>query len=441
MSKSRTHYSDAFDPDLKLEDFEHSLLACYGREIMVANHIHDRSALVQVVINYGMEAQTDVACDEWMGSSPIYNARNRQLLNIEGDDVPTAFKCFQVDIGAPHNFLKFHYQVDSSKEGYFWTTFCGPYNHVRRMTNADPQMETQICHHMEDPTFDATVMAVNPRMRCRPVFRPPHGEVPAGGPCRWRVAIDHDIGLVEDNPTLDIVRTSEAANFSFEEIVPDNDGQQDYNGPFKHDFVLEDLAHNVLARQCKEFALDVHLLNRACYTSIAERWGEETIVPMELEQWRAFSPLVAHRLRSTFEISGDGMDAILKVLQLNPFFPPEYLQLGFELIDESRGRIWLSDCAALNEGQPRGITSLLTHYPETPGFDALASAVNPQAIVRNINASDIPGAVHAWEIVIDPTADPAAPSDLAGLVSAKDLMELDNTAYQYDYEQADGTTL
>ena len=156
MPESRADYKGDFDPALKLEDFEHSLLACYARDIMLANHIHDRSALVQVVMNYGMEAQTGVACDEWMGSSPIYNARNRELLNISGDDVPTAFKCFQLDIGAPHNYLKFHYQVDSPREGYFWTTSCGPYNHVRRMTNADPEIETQICHHMEDPTFDAS---------------------------------------------------------------------------------------------------------------------------------------------------------------------------------------------------------------------------------------------------------------------------------------------
>lgn len=440
MPKPKPDYSGDFNAALKLEDFEHSLLACYGREVMLANHIHDRSALVQVVIHYGMDAQTEVACDEWMGSSPIYTTRNRAMLSIEGDDVATAFKCFQVDIGAPHNFLKFHYELVSPEEGYFWTTLCGPYNHVRRMTNADPQMETQICHHMEDPTFDATVMAVNPRMRCRPVFRPPHGEVPAGGPCRWRVAIEHDIGLVEDNPILELVRSSEAANFSFEAITPDSDGLADYSGDLKRDFVLEDLAHNVLARQCKEFSLDVLLLNRACYTSIAERWGEDVILELQIEQWRALSPLVAHRLRKTFGIEGDDMGAVLKILQLNPFFPQEYLRLGFKLIDENRGRIWLMDCAALKERQPRGITSLLTHNPETPGFDALASAVNPKTIVRRIEASDIPGAVSAWELVIDHDAEAAAPSDLAELVAARDLIELDNTAYQYDYAQTAETT-
>lgn len=434
MTSPLRDYSGPFNPDLQLEDLEHSLLACYARDIMLANHIHDRSALVQVVMNFGMEAQTEVACDEWMGSSPIYNARNRQLLNIHGDDVPTAFKCFQVDIGAPHNYLKFHYQVESSREGYFWTTACGPYNHVRRLTNADPDMETQICHHMEDPTFDATVMAVNPGMRCRAIFRPPHGEVPVGGPCRWRVAIEHEIGLVEDNPILAIVQGSRVANFQFDPITPDAQGLADYSGPFRPDFVLEDLAHNVLALQCKELALDVQLLNRACYTSIAERWGEDAILPIEIEQWRAFSPLVVHRLRKIFSIDGHGMDAILKVLQLNPFFTPEYMRLGLELIDDNHGRIWLEDCALLQEEQPRGILSLLSHHPATPGFDALASAVNGQVQVSNIDPAEIEGAVVAWELRIDPEAETAQASDLAGLVGTPDLMDLDNSAYQYDYE-------
>jgi hypothetical protein len=86
MPESRADYKGDFDPSLVLEDFEHSLLACYARDIMLANHIHDRSALLQVLMKYGMQAQTEVACDEWMGSSPIYNARNRELLNISGDD-------------------------------------------------------------------------------------------------------------------------------------------------------------------------------------------------------------------------------------------------------------------------------------------------------------------------------------------------------------------
>ncbi len=426
-------YSDSFKPDLELEDFEHSLLAWYGREIMLANHIHDRGALLQVTLQYGMEAQTAVACDEWMSSSPIYNARNRALLNIQTDDVAAVFKCLQVDIGAPHNFLEFHYEVVSPEEGFFWTTSCGPYNHVRRMTNADPAMETQICHHMEDPTFDATVMAVNPRMRCRPEYRPPYGDVPKGGPCRWRVAVEYDIGMVEDNPILQIVRESLAADFEFAPITVDGEGMADYSVEFKRDFVLNDLSHTVLARQCKEFALDVHLLNRACYTSIAERWGEDVLVKIAVEQWRAMAPITVHRLKEAFKITGDSMSSVLKVLQINPFFPREYLKLSFELIDENRGRLWLQDCAALHETQARGIVSLMTHHPETPGFDAIATAVNPLARVVMLDPQQISGAELAWEISIDRTREAVAPSEYAELVAGADLMSLDLSDHQYHY--------
>lgn len=433
MSKQLHDYSGEFDPDLQLEDLEHNLLARYGREIMLANHIHDRGALLQVTLKYGLEAQTAVACDEWMGSSPIYNARNRKLMKMDGDDVATVLKCLQLDIGAPHNFLAFHYEVCSPEEGYFWTTTCGPYNHVRRMTNADPSMETQICHHMEDPTFDATVMAVNPRMRCRAVFRPPHGEVPAGGPCRWRVAVEKDIGLVEDNPVLGMVKESLAADFEFAPIDLDEDGMTDYRGEFKRDLTLEDLSHKTLARQCKEFALDVHLLNRACYTSIAERWGADAIVPLQIEQWRCMAPLTVHRLRQTFGITGDDMGAILKILQLNPFLPREYLELRLELVNEHLGRVWLEDCAALHEPKDRGIVSLMTHHPQTPGFGAMASAVNARARVRLLDASDLPSARIAWEVRIDPDNPPDTPSEYAGLVAGHDLMDLDNTVHRYHY--------
>ncbi|NQX88717.1 MAG: hypothetical protein HRT77_08630 [Halioglobus sp.] len=433
MAHKLKNYSGAFNATLELEDLEHSLLACYGREVMLANHIHDRSALLPIALQYGMKAQTQVACDEWMGASPIYNYRNRQLMKMENNDVETVLKCLQLDIGAPHNFLAFHYELRSPEEGFFWTTTCGPYNHVRRMTNNDPDMEKQICHHMEDPTFDATVMAVNPRMRCRPVYRPPYGQIPKSGPCRWRVAIEKDVGLVEDNPTLAIVQQSKAAEFQFAPIRFDADGMTNYQGPLKRDLTLEDLSHNTLARQCKEFALDVHLLNRACYSSIAERWGASVIAPMAIEQWRSIAPLTVHRLRKTFNITDDDMSAILKILQLNPFLPKEYLAMRFELISASQGRVWLEDCAALHEPLERGLVSLLTHQPATPGFDAMVTAVNPLARVSQIDTNTTTPSIVAWDIHIDSANTPATGSELAGLVAGSDLMHLDNREHHYHY--------
>ncbi len=431
------NYQGAFNPDLQLTDFDHGVLANYGRDIMLANHIHDRSALSQVAVQFGAEGQTAVACDEWMSSSPIYNQRIRELMNISGDDVSVALKGLQLDIGAPHNYLNFHYELTSPDEGYFWTSTCGPYNYMREMTNADEQAQIQICHHMEDPTFDATVMAVNPLMRCRPVYRPPVSEVPERGPCKWLVSIQRDIGLVEDCPNLDKVRATRAANFEFTQTEDSGDGLPDYSGEFLRDMCLEKFSHSALGIQCKEFMLDVLLLNYACYTSIVERFGEDQMHAIAGEQWRALAPVTVHRLRNTFGITGDDMGAALKCLQLNPFIPWEYCDLGMEQLSASRGRIWLRDCEAYRESIPRGLAGRMLTHPEQPGFEAIAQAVNPRSVIRQIDAAEIDdNAVIAWELEIDTSVPAAERSSWADIVG-QNMWDLDNSSHRYRYEYYD----
>ncbi|WP_372747963.1 hypothetical protein [Litorivivens sp.] len=426
-------YSGDYRPDFTLTDLDHATLAWYGREVMLANHIHDRAIMPQLALNHGMAAQTRAACDEWMGASPIYNYRNRALLNIGGDDIETIFKAFQLDIGAPHTFLQFHWDLQSPSEGQFWLTHCGAYNHVRRITNADPTSETQICHHMEDPTFDATVMAVNQRARCRPVFRPPHGTVPAEGPCRWRVFLGDELILTESSEVLPLVKQSRAANFAFAAIEPGNDGLADYAGPFNRAFTLEMLSHPVLARQCKEFSLDVHLLQRACYTSVMRDHGAESAWEMTAEQWRAMAPVYVHRLRNALGIRGDGMDAILKLLQTDPYLPPEYLKTGTAKISDSHGRFWIEDCEALQD-EPLGVVGLLFKKPDI-GISAPVAAANPQARCQLTN--DCPEAkgkaVIAWDIVIDDSHTAPAPSDYTALVAGEDMWDHDASRHQYAY--------
>ncbi len=426
-------YGGEYRPDFKLTDLDHATLAWYGREVMLANHIHDRAIMPQLALTYGMSAQTQAACDEWMGSSPIYNYRNRTLLNIGGDNVETILKAFQFDIGAPHTFLQFHFALHSPEEGQFWLPYCGAYNHVRRLTNADPKSETQICHHMEDPTFDATVMAVNQRARCRPIFRPPHGEVPAEGPCRWQVFLGDDLILAEDCEVLPLVKKSRAANFEFDPIDSADDGMMDYSGPLKPDFRLEDLAHPVLARQCKEFSLDVHLLQRACYTSIMRDHGEEAAWSMTAEQWRAMAPVYIHRLRRVMGIVGDDMDAILKLLQVDPYLPQEYVKFGTAKLSDSHGRFWIEDCDALKD-EALGVLGLLVKRPDI-GLSAPVAAVNGKAVCQPL--ADCPEAdgkaVLAWDILIDEANQPPAPSDYTALVAGEDLWDHDASVHSYQY--------
>ena len=47
-----------------------------------------------------------------------------------------------------------------------------------------------MCHTIEDPTFDATAYATNPRARIRPIHRPPRVPTDRHPHCHWTIVID-----------------------------------------------------------------------------------------------------------------------------------------------------------------------------------------------------------------------------------------------------------
>ena len=47
-----------------------------------------------------------------------------------------------------------------------------------------------MCHTIEDPTFDATAYATNPRARIRPIHRPPRVPADRDPHCHWTIDID-----------------------------------------------------------------------------------------------------------------------------------------------------------------------------------------------------------------------------------------------------------
>jgi hypothetical protein len=76
-------------------------------------------------------------------------------------------------------------------------------------------MVTNMCHHIEDGTFDVTAQAVNPKARIRPVHRPPRAPSDRSPHCRWEVVIDDDTDTL---PVADITRITAgttAATFVF----------------------------------------------------------------------------------------------------------------------------------------------------------------------------------------------------------------------------------
>ena len=154
----RHDYSGDFDPELKLSDFSRQALARLGREYLLNGHLQDRVGLPLVAKRFGGDAYVQFSIAEWMAASPIYSRRMQRAMGFEGEDVGTVFKNLQLDIGAPHQFMDFQFQLDGPDRGEFWLPHCGA------LLDVEPFGEERVrlmCHDIEDPTFDATAAATH----------------------------------------------------------------------------------------------------------------------------------------------------------------------------------------------------------------------------------------------------------------------------------------
>jgi hypothetical protein len=396
-----------------MDDLSRADLAALGREYMLFGHLLNRAALPQVHLRLGAQAREDVAIEEWMGASPIYTPRMRRCLAFDGDDVGTIFKGFQLDAGFPHQYMDVRYQLESPSRGFFWLEHCGA------LLEAEPHGEAAVrsmCHAIEDPTFDATAVATNPRARCRPIHRPPRAPADRVPHCRWEVFVDPDAEPITEAPIVARARTSRLASLEFPPPPRDaTGGWDDYDRPFDPDFELESLSRAALVGVCREILVQDHLLVRTLMMSVADRAGDDVARAIGVSQWIGAGSVAASRLRRALHVAGDGIDAILAVLRLHPSFVPTYTDVRIERTAEQRGRLVLGDCDAFHEGDAYGWFATLADAAH-PALDAMVEAVNPRA--RCVPATPPAGARIAWDVIVDPTAAPASPRPETAMVAA-----------------------
>jgi hypothetical protein len=398
----RSSYSEAFDADLELADFSRQALARLGREYLLLGHLIDRVGLPLVMQRFGEKANIQFSIDEWMGASPIYSLRMQRALGFEGNDVATVFKNLQMEIGAPPQFMDFQFRLDRPEYGEFWLPHCGA------LLDVEPFGEKQVkrmCHDIEDPTFDATAAATNPRMKMRPIHRPPRSPAGRYPHCHWKVFIDEECTPYTQHPNLPIMQATRIASIPID--LPDADrepgGWADYSGPFDPGFQLEDLCHRALLIVNQEATVQAHLLVRAYMLCIAQRFGGQASIELGRRQWTGSAALGAHRLRKALAIEGDGIDAIAKIFQLHPHFHPRsYVDFRVDLTGSQSARISLRDCPALAEGDDYSWFAGLAAAPH-PALDAIAGAINPHARCHPVEKPE--DARWAWDVIIDPASE------------------------------------
>lgn len=405
MTELLQDYSGAFDADVGLENFSRQALADLGREYLLHGHLQDRVGLPLVLFGWGEDAMTELSIEEWMGASPIYSERMQRAMNFVGSDVGTVFRNMQFDIGAPHQFMDFQFRLDSPEYGEFWLAHCGA------LLDVEPTGEQRVrtmCHDIEDPTFDATAAATHPRMKMRPIHRPPRLPEHRFPHCRWKIFLDEEGEANEPHANLAILRDSLAARVEIPRPTTDAEpgGRADVSGTFDPGFQLEDLSHSALVLVLREVALQSHLLARAFHLSAEQRWGAEAAGKLAAEQWEGICALTALRLQRGLRIEGDELDAIAKLFQLHPTFRPRSY-VDFRVVrTEDAVRLEFGPSPAFAEEDELSWFSGLAAEPH-PALDAIARTVNPRASCQPV-APDVGGHL-AFEVRIDPAADAAQP--------------------------------
>jgi hypothetical protein len=372
-------------------------LADLGREYMLFAFLLTRAGLAQVHLRFGHEEHEKIAILEWMGASPIYTRRMQRTLAFEGDDLATIFKGLQLDVGFTHQYMDVGYKLIDEQHGEFWLNSCGALLDVEPMGE---KLVVSMCHHIEDPTFDATAVATNPHARIRPIHRPPR--TPAGRTphCHWTVTIDPAVEPVVESELAQRVRRSRLADVV---TVPPNSsgeggGWADYAGTFDPEFQLEALGHQALVRALTELVLQSHLLVRAMSLAVADRHGVEAANDHAVDMWVGANWVGSERLRAVLDLP-DGLDGIVRALQVHPAFPPDYAPVHVEVADEHHARIALPpDCPALTEGDHASWFALL-RSGETRPLDALVKGIDRRARAEPVGPL-------AWDVVVEPAAAP-----------------------------------
>jgi hypothetical protein len=379
-----------------LEDRSNEELACLVREYLMAGHMIDRAGMPHVMAELGQDAFGPVAIEEWMGASPVYTKRMQRALGFEGDSVETIFKGMQFDVGAPPQFLDFRFRIEDHDHGEFWLDHCGA------LADVEPMGEDFVftmCHDIEDPTFDATAIATNPRAQVRPVHRPPRVPADRSPVCQWTVVISDDHDQLPVPAEAEAMLKTRAAVLDLSAIDPAEAGLSDYRGPLLSDVRLEDWSHSALVRIAQEICLQGHLLSLSFLAALERRMDREHAFGFGRRQFTGVAGLTAERLRLALGVERD-LDGVAQVLALHPaFLPRQYVACEVELSDRLMVRFG-SDCPGVADG---GWPSMLdAEHPEP--MDAIVRAIDPRYRCEPIDdGTDV-----AFEVVMDDAAAPVA---------------------------------
>lgn len=378
------------------EGRSHEELAALVEELLLAGHLIDRAGMPQAIGRFGQEAMGEIAIGEWMAASPVYTDRMQRMLGFQGNDVVTIFKGMQLDIGAPPEFMDFRYEVQDAEHGGFHLAHCGALMDVEPM---GPDYVETMCHAIEDPTFDATAAATNPRAQVRPIHRPPRRPADRHPHCAWTVAIEPDAAPLPHPSGATVLGRSQAGLLALAcatTSLSTDDGLVDYAGPFDAALTIDRFCSATLSQIAEEACLQGHLLSRAFMVEVAERSSLADAAAMGGAQLCGVAGLVAKRLARLLGAPAD-LRGVASVLAVHPMLRPHsYVGGQIDLAEQSLV-VSIGPSPALDDGDGLTWPAVLIDTDDR-GLTSAVQVVAPTAVVERIAAQA--GAVASWRIEI-----------------------------------------
>jgi hypothetical protein len=297
-------------------------------ELLLSGQLIDRSGMAWCISAWGREEMAQVAIEEWAAASPVYTRRMQRALGYQGTDVVTIFKGLQLDIGAPPQFMDFRYTVHDPRHGEFHLDHCGALMDVEPM---GPSYVTSMCHDIEDPTFDATAVATNPRAQVRPIHRPPRASTDQRPHCAWTVIIDDAHPAVSATDACRELQSTRAALWELDPIDRDEgEGRGDYSGPLLSDLDFDAFSHSALVRIADEVVLQMHLLDLGFVRALRQRAEDEQVREIATKQLTGIAGISAERIHRALGLPV-GVKGAVQVLELHPLLNPAgYVEAEFE---------------------------------------------------------------------------------------------------------------
>jgi hypothetical protein len=380
-------HPDAGRPRSRYAGFSRGQLATLVPELLLIGQLIDRSGMAWCIQSFGREEMVRIAIEEWAGSSPIYTRRMQEALGYRGDDVVTIFKGLQLDIGAPPQFMDFRFTVHDRQHGEFRLDHCGALLDVEPM---GPDYVTGMCHDIEDPTFDATAVATNPRARVRPIHRPPRQPADRHPHCAWTVTIDDSGPPALPIPALEVIARTRAATWPLAAIDRREEGAADYSGPLLADLDFGAFSHSALVRIADEVCLQMHLLNLSFGLAVRSRAGADPGLATAIctRQLVGIAGVAAERIRRALRLPAEA-GSVPDVLAAHPLLNPS----GYVLADIDGPMLRVRPSPAHDDGAWIALCS-----PDSPApLQAIATAVDARLAV------DVTGAATDWTARFTPS--------------------------------------